>query len=182
MDFGFAGADKIAQMLPWVFGATGLFILLFISLKVWRALFGKKVKSIGLEAGMKFQDIDTLRTKGLVSDEEYRNIRHALAKREMERTVTDREAELDRQLLQEVAVNPDAARKFLVSAEATAKPGAPPPPAMNNPRVVQARKAAQTLSAEGEEKSQSAPRDIDVLLAKGAITQEEYARLKKFFE
>lgn len=216
LDFGIPGGDLIARMLPWVIGATVAFIALFLTLKIWRAFFSRKVQSIGVETGMRFQDIDSLRRKGLISEEEYKKIRRSLASQESERDTDEREAERTQALMREVAVNPDAARKFLTpeqlaEAQGSSRPappaasGAPPdepyPPAavpasMNNPRVVRARNEyrAQTAAGAGAPAAASSapnsatpapagkPRDIDVLLAKGAITQEEYDRLRQFFD
>lgn len=53
-----------------------------------------------------------------------------------------------------------------------------PPPAMNMTPVVRAKQEAQAAAAAGQSKAS----ELDELLAKGAITAEEHARLKKFFE
>lgn len=183
MDF-LPGGDYLLRVVPWVIGVSVLFILLFLSMKIWRAVFGSKVRSIGFETGMKFQDLDTMRKKGLLSEEEYQRARHSLARHETERTANEREMARTAQLMQEVAVNPEAARKFLTDEPATAPTAGAmpraPQPAMNNPRVVQARNAARTAPPEAT--TLNKPRDIDLLLEKGAITQEEYDRLRKFFE
>jgi hypothetical protein len=52
----------------------------------------------------------------------------------------------------------------------------PPPASMNMPRVAQSRRAAQ---AEGPSGKKS---ELDLLFEKGAISREEYERLKGFFK
>jgi len=65
---------------------------------------------------------------------------------------------------------------------------APPEPAMNMPRVVQSRRKAvgreqgkPAAPTEGQPPAKS-PGELEVLLEKGAISPEEYKRLKEFFQ
>lgn len=257
---------RVTELLPFVVGGFVLLILWFISIKFWRAIFGRRVKSVAVEAGIQFGDIEAMRKRGLISDEEYKVIRRTMAERASERMAEEQRQSEERRIFAEAQVDPDAARKLLADAPGTPKtpplaqaspraqapprvaptpapppqpqpvqparpasrfsdldlapsasaqaspPPAPPPaepewptelgmmtvsgapaapapdsaaptPSMNNPRVVRARNEARAAEAEaqGSEAAQKR-RDIDVLLDKGAISREEYDRLRKFFE
>lgn len=197
----FEGIDLYYRVIPWAVLGTAALIVLLVFWKIWKRMVTKKVQSIGDGSAMSMMDVDRLRKKGLVSEEEHRRIRSALASREVERTRKKQRQEQERMLLSQVEQNPLAAYQLLeLDQQAPAPPAARPrpvspsappsaeegkarqdasPPAMNMPRVVQARNEALTPQAPGVS---SKPRDIDMLLEKGAITPEEYQRLKKFFE
>jgi len=91
--------------------------------------------------------------------------------------------------------DPTPPRKPLPARPATAPAAQPPPrraptPSMNMPRVVQERRRAQaqvppesTANAEDRRAADAkAASELDVLLAKGAISKAEYDRLKQFFK
>src|SRR5262245_33308331 len=132
MDFLPTGFDKVfgklGSSLPWLIVATLILIFLIILMFLWRAISKNKRRLGGFESAMKFQDLDAMRKKGLLTDEEYKNVRQSLAKRELERGSTEANAERTRKLMMEVAVNPEAARKFLTpeqlaAAEQQRRPG-----------------------------------------------------------
>ncbi len=146
--------------------------------------------SSGLPGSMSFMDVEQMRKKGLISEQEYKHIRSKLAQRELERSKDQERIEKERGIIAQVEQNPALAHTLLTHEElekvrareaqkGMQRPGGQAQPAaapsMNMPRVAQARMEETT---EGEKKK----REIDILLEKGAITRDEYDRLKKFFE
>ena len=57
----------------------------------------------------------------------------------------------------------------------------PPQPSMNMTNVVRANQEAEQAKAQSPAGAET-PGELELLLAKGAISQEEYARLKQFFK
>jgi len=211
------------------YGGIGLVLLvvLFFGRFILRSLVNRQVHGIQ-EASMGFMDLDSMYKKGLISKEEYQEMRQRVAKRELDRI---KEADLSREslnLLSTVAKNPALARVLVEKEITKAKesPGENPsiptdpikqaedfaaaptekikPPTrpvadpeamrkmfekdwivpgdpLSDPRL--ARKAEPKpmpppASARGKKK----PMDIEDLLAKGLISQEEYNRLAALFD
>lgn len=227
----FLGSTYLLDIMPWAIGVTVAFLLLFVFLKMWRRIVTKKVRRMGGVSGMQMQDADALKKKGLITPEEHRKIRQAMANREMERMSAQRRDEHERDILAQAEINPDAvvglltpeelqegrARKAAAkSREVRSAPESPttqaparrparsetpdrtrplpqaaktpPEPAMNMPRVVQSRRKAvgpeqgkPAAPSEGQPPAK-APGELEVLLEKGAISPEEYQRLKEFFQ
>ena len=88
---------------------------------------------------------------------------------------SDEEVAEDLSILEEAALDPEAVRKLL-PPEKQVPPAEPIPgpakPSMNMPRVVREKNEAA---------AESKPSELDALLAKGAITPEQYENLKKHF-
>ena len=208
------GIDSYYRLIPWALLGTSALIALMIFWKIWKRTVSRKVRSIEDGSAMSMMDVDTLRKRGLISEEEYRRIRSTLASREVERTQKRQRQVKEQMLLSQVEKNPLAAYQLLdldgpaapeppapqsrpaaspnpASApspvEPRPRPAASAPPSMNMPRVVQARNEARraqagSTSPNAPQEASAKPRDLDLLLEKGAITPEEYQRLKKFFE
>ena len=160
--------EYVTDMLPWVVGATAVFLVLFIFVKIWKAAVSNKVKSIGTQAGMTMQDIDSMKGRGLISEEEQRRIRQTMARRILEEGREARRAQQEQEILLEAQIDPDAVRK-LVDRPPSDEQLAPPRP------------QAPAASELSEPTPSAQPRklgQLEVLLEKGAISLEEYERLK----
>ena len=254
MSLKFISSHYFLDIMPWVLGVTISLMVLFIFWKFWRKVSDRKVRRTGQISGMQFQDIDRMKKQGVISEEEYRSIRRAMANREVQGMAERKKLEEEQQILERAEINPDALRQLLtpeqlaqadhpqaaaqpratheparvepiartpatstqLSAAPTRPPGAAPAqpvarqpatpprppgtakpkaqpqpqPSMNMPRVVQARQhpaQAQSQSkAQPKAKSPAQPKakpkgELELLLEKGAISPEEYKRLKKFF-
>ncbi len=101
------------------YGGVGLILLvvLFFGRFILRSLVNRQVHGIQ-ESSMGFMDLDSMYKKGLISKEEYQEMRQRVAKRELDRI---KEADLSREslnLLSTVAKNPALAR-VLVEKEIT---------------------------------------------------------------
>lgn len=123
--FGDASLDNTMGMFPWVAGASAVFVILFIFAKVWKATVSHKVANQTF-TGMTVQDIDKMRRDGIISEAEYKTIRHKAAERELESLRHKEEAERERLILSEAAINPDAARKLLKPEQIQKPPVAEP--------------------------------------------------------
>lgn len=207
------------SLLTWSLLMTVGIIALFFMRLYLRSSVNKKVRSIKGSPAMSMMDIDQMRKRGLVNDEEFKSIRHALAEREVHTERRRKQTERERAILAEVEHDPDAARKLLAPELQTAHretrvAPAPPPepqatPAAQRPGRLQAsptwpatpagalsgnnnaaaRVARPASSAAPEPAAAPSnggngdkPGDLDVLLDKGAITLEEYDRLRAFFQ
>jgi hypothetical protein len=75
--------DDFFEVLVWgiifVFVIVGLFILN----RVLRITYGGKVRSMGLDFGMKTQDLEKMKEEGQISEEEFKRIKKAMAKQYM---------------------------------------------------------------------------------------------------
>jgi RNA polymerase sigma factor (sigma-70 family) len=75
-------------------GLAGLFIVrLYMRAKLKKEMMAREAMS------MSMMDIDTMRKRGLVSEAEYKAIRHALAEREVEKDRRRKQAERERTIL-----------------------------------------------------------------------------------
>jgi uncharacterized membrane protein len=190
--------DILAQYLPYVIAALVIFILLVIFLMIYKPFARNKMKHIR-PSGMTMGDIEKMRKEGLVSEEEYRKIRRKMSEREVGEVRAKANTEMQKALLDQAKVDPEAARQLWTPEElaqiearqaaAGTKPAAPAQssrerptlrpvePSMNMPRVAQERRRAEAPNQAG---APSQPGELDLLLQKGAISPEEYERLKKF--
>ncbi|MCE5228971.1 hypothetical protein LLG95_05165 [bacterium] len=128
------GYDYMMRLLPWAMVGTVVGVLLIIVAKI----MGKSVERRSREpfTGMTVQDIDKMRRDGVISEEEYKKIRHKAAERELESMRQQNEAEQDRLILAEVELNPDAARKLLKPEQFAQQIPAPiKPPAAQQPDI-----------------------------------------------
>lgn len=127
------------DILPWVAGVTiGLIVLLILKFFL-RSSVSHKVRSIKDGPAMSMMDIDQMRKRGLVSEEEYRAIRHSLAGGEVERERRRLQAEREKTILAQVEKDPEAARLLLQTGqqETPAKPAPKAQPAPQRPQQAQ---------------------------------------------
>ena len=220
--------DFIRPILPYLIAVTAVIVLVILIL----ATKGFRRKG-GRGAELSMLTVDAMKKKGLLTKEEYEQVRKKTAERELERMRgTGAAGTKDLNVMQELVTDPDAVRKLLTPEElavfearqrlnkaeaarqgpkaseilmgtpiqpspvqptpAQPAPAArrepefitdpleqrPPQPAMNMTPVVRANQEAAAAEAVGEPKLG----ELELLLAKGAISQEEYARLKQFFK
>lgn len=118
-------APGMVNLFVWALSVTlglaGLFIVrLYMRAKLKKEMMAREAMS------MSMMDIDTMRKRGLVSEAEYKAIRHALAEREVDKERRRKQAERERAILAQVESDPDAARQLLNTppAEAPAHKGA----------------------------------------------------------
>lgn len=194
--------EAVLNYLPYGIGLTVALVGLFILRLIFRSIINRRVRAIKDDPAMSMMDIDRMRKRGLVDETEYRAIRRALAESEIDKERRRQQAERDKLILAQVEHDPEAA-KLLLSPEYQSPPAAPPPhpvaaPAVKGlaPRPALAatgaprspRSAPQPVSAVPAPQAQPSaapPRrlsDLDVLLEKGAITLEEYDRLRAFMD
>lgn len=202
-------SNSFYEYLPWVLGGGAAIFVLLIILRIWIGMASRKVKKRGIPPGMSMMDADKMRQKGTITEEEYRKIRSALAHHELQAERDRERIEREREILARLETNPELARELIQPVpdgrravserKATAQASGPvgagssaPPPAqsapprttgpssMTPPRPVQPRPKAPAPNLDGD--APFKPRDIDILFEKGAISFEEYQRLKKFVE
>ncbi len=179
--------DQYMGMFPWVVGVTALLIVLFIFAKFWKAAVSHKVSNQTF-LGMTVQDIDKMRRDGVISEAEYKTIRHKAAERELESSRHKDEAERERIILAEAEIDPDAARKLL-KPEQIRKSSAPAPAAAQPPAepVTTAGWGDPLAGLAGPESGVAPPPaeppgELELLLEKGAITREDYERFKSMMK
>ena len=119
MDMSLYGLPpEIAQFIPYALGVLAALILLLIFWNIWRSVVNRKVRGIGTGAGMRIQDLDGMRKKGMLTEEEFKQVRRAMANRELKSLEERQRVERERAIFQEMEINPEAARKLLADAEA----------------------------------------------------------------
>jgi uncharacterized membrane protein len=201
-------SQYLVEFMPYIIGSAVLIIAFIVFLNLYKPFARNKIKNIKT-SGMTFMDIEQMRKAGLLSEEEYRNVRRKVGEREL--ADARRKATLEEQaaILERARLDPDAARELLTPAElaiaqarrAAAEAGEaepagaarppkleperpvlrPPRPSMKMPRVLEERRLAQaenqSAPASGEARKAG---ELEILLKKGAISREEYDRLKKY--
>jgi uncharacterized protein YutE (UPF0331/DUF86 family) len=182
------GYEIVYQYLPWIgLPLLGIVVLMIVR-KMYKSSVNRKLRSMGMASGMSMMDIDQMAKKGMISPEEYRRIRHSLARHELDRTQQKLQSERERALIAQAEFDPEAARLLLAQNNPPAKPrpaikhsapqtapGGSSPGARLSPPPLGPPIGAPTGPPAG-----TPPRDIDILLKKGIITGEEYERMKKF--
>lgn len=179
----------VAMYLPYGIALTLALIALFLVRLVIRSMINKRVRSIRGAPAMSMMDIDKMVKKGLLSEAETRALRHSLAQSEVDKERRRQQSEREKILLAQVAVDPEAARLLLNNDSVTDRKARPVLAAPANattpagttaprpsPAAAPAKPAANAPAAVGH------PTDLDILLEKGAISREEYERLKSFFQ
>lgn len=219
----FLGVDYVNMMrwMPWIIGAC--VAVLAVAL-LWGPIMKRNVQRQTF-SGMTVQDIEKMRKDGLISEDEYKKIKHKTAERDLDSMRHETDAEREKQILAEAEFNPDAARKLLtpeVLAEAKQrspiiKPAEPAPAPQPAPIAAKPAAAKPTsdvfnwgdpLSGAGEHaqpKETPAPAvgvthpapgkiripppqpaqpigELEILLQKGAISREDYERLKNLIK
>ncbi|MEN6626430.1 MAG: hypothetical protein ABFD69_09405 [Candidatus Sumerlaeia bacterium] len=219
------GIDYLTQWIPYVIGAVVLVIAFTV---LWGPIVKRNVRQQTF-TGITVQDIDKMRREGLISEDEYKLIKHKAAERELDSMRQQTNADRERQILAEAVINPEAARKLLppdAAPETKPRPlqqPAPAPPAPAAPESAPAPQATSDLFNWGDPlagidivKEAPAPPDggvtrphpgkikvpppqgfapapqaapapepageLEILLQKGAITREDYERLKSLIK
>lgn len=203
----FLGGES--EILIWSLFGAGIIICSIIYFIIWRRVLPGRNTQQQSVAGMHFTDVERMRKEGLISEEEYRSIKRKVAERTLAQTKAESDVARDRMILEQAAINPDAVRELIdakkaarkaeqeaaaprqrpAATEATAgdplaglsrepAQGTAPQPSMNNPRVVAEKQRAAADRATGGEGNS----ELDLLFEKGAISREEYERLKSFFK
>ncbi len=188
----------VMEMLPLLLLATVAAFFIIIFIKIYAPFAARQVQNRQGVAGISMQDIERMRREGLISEDEFKQVRRKAAQRELEAGQKRQQIDLDRQILAEVEINPEAARKLLAPqqlTEAQPRDEAIPPtqPAAGpssepakHPRPGRLRvPPPPDLPAPAEEVDEipdksAGKRDLDLLFEKGAISRAEYERLSKF--
>lgn len=187
----------VMNYVPWGIGLTLALAGLFVARLIFRSLINRRVRSIKDAPAMSMMDIETMRKRGLVDETEFRAIRRALAESEIAKERRRLQAERDKFILAQIETDPEAARLLLPPELQGA--GGEPQPAAAPARQAAARSMISAAAvatraippaAPPQKKPQSAPLaapprrlgELDVLLEKGAITLEEYDRLRAFMD
>jgi len=192
------GNQGFLENLPYVILVTVALIGLLIFRVVWKSMVTRKVRRLGLDSGMSMMEIDRMRKKGIIDETEYRRIRSALAHHEVARNEDQQRIAKERAIIAQIEANPELARELIEP-----RPGERPRPPLNSappspPQPGRPGALAEPSYPVGDPGQwpdplartpppqapapPSKPSDLDLLLAKGAISKEEYARLKKLTE
>ncbi len=116
-----------------------LIVILFLLRLLIRSAVNKRVKSIHAD-GMGFMDVEQMRKKGLITEEEYKGVRKRLAERQLKQMKEQEESKKTVELLHAVEMNPELART-LIPIESKPNPPSlqsaaiksPPSPSSSNP-------------------------------------------------
>lgn len=114
-----------------------LVAIIFIGRLVLRSAVNKKVHGIST-IGMTFGDIDKMRKEGLISEQEYKEIRQKMARRELENQTGEKKKLNAAQILAAIEAEPELAKTLIGPGSERARaalanrtePGAAPAPAV----------------------------------------------------
>lgn len=148
-----------------VFSVIALVIFLFVMLVMYKFRSGRGSSA---EVGLAFDDISRLKEKGLLTEEELKKVRAAMARRLTDQLKTKATAAKPETLLfdPEVMALEEKAR-----AKEQARANTPPLDATQAPLPPAAPQQAQP--------EVPLPPDIEALVAKGLITQEELEAIRR---
>jgi hypothetical protein len=148
-----------------VFSVVALIIFLFVMLVMYKLRSGRESSA---QVGLAFDDISRLKEKGLLTEEELKQVRAAMARRLTDQLKTKAPAAKPETLLfdPEVMALEEKAR-----AKEQAKADIPPLDAPQPP--------SPPAPSPGEEPEVPLPPEIEALAAKGLITQEELETIRK---
>lgn len=130
--------EDVVDSAFWVMIVTGAVLVLFVIVLLWNRLAGNKRDSA---PGIDFGQIDRVRDKAGLSEAEYKAIRQSIARRELERQSDQSRIEQERAILEQAALNPEAARQLLE--------GQPAPSQAAKPQIVE----TQTMPEPIDEKT-----------------------------
>jgi len=108
------------DILFWAILIPPMVILLFFGRFALRALVNKRVKGVGVP-GMSFGGIDQMKKKGMITEEEYKQIRRKLALRELERVQESEAGAEAGQMLRAIEVDPSLAKSLLPPSSEVAR-------------------------------------------------------------
>jgi uncharacterized membrane protein len=190
----------LGEVYLWAASVPVLVVLFFFARLVIRSLVNKRVHSIEtFTSGL--LDLDSMRRKGMISEEEYKTMRKRVAERQLQQLNEQTASRNTMQVLTAIERNPSLAGKLLPEVAQAAgtrgagenrelpstppSPEAPllrkPPPSradvlpgdpLSDPRFVE-----QAAPPRGGHRRKRPPLDLDSMLAKGLISKEEYERL-----
>jgi len=164
--------SNYSEMIFWTGGITVCIFLLFILSKYLKRRAQRQMSDLDT-FGMDLDQLKHMRRTGLLSDEEIRHIRRNLSRRILENmTEKTHDAPPDDTLKEAL----DLLQKKKEKDSRSSDGGAP-----------SESKKREKLAAKPKKKSNVSPAppgklDIDELLARGAITQDQYERLREIYD
>ncbi|MFH0794919.1 MAG: hypothetical protein V2A74_12910 [bacterium] len=182
------------ELIFWCFGFLAAIIVLFIVSKWIKAGVTRRVTRLSV-FGMGFDDLEHMKRSGLISEDEIKMVRRRMSERILEAAKEDKVGDKNRflaeQLAQQLAAGSSAPGSDnqapwtrprgpvppdLVPSQGGSPTHAPP----QTPVVPHSSKVKSDLSS--GKSSGAKPVDLDSLRQKGIISDEEYQRLRDFFE
>ena len=180
----------------WIIGFPVLALLLIFGRLALRSLVNRRVKATSTSS-MGFGDLDEMRRTGLISDEEYKTMRSSIAHRAVDKHEAKDDGMGTEQMLAAIQADPSVAKAMITpgsqrargpAAGAGREAGEAPPVSPELPASVPAG-ARQAQPADSEDRIKESgilnsgdPRELDDLLAKELISQEEYDRLASLMD
>jgi hypothetical protein len=122
---------------------TAAIVFIFVGRLVLRSMVNKRVHGVSM-IGMTFGDIERMKKEGLISEAEYKEIRHKMAKRELEAQTQEKKKLQAGQILAAIEADPSLATTLLPPGSERAKaalanrseaPLPSPPPAIQQQRT-----------------------------------------------
>ncbi len=107
--------EAFETLRPVLIAAAAFFfamVVLYIFIK-FRASRGPANSGMPIGAGLSVPEIERMKREGLINEEEFKRIKAKAAQRALEQSRRQSNPEHDREILAEVAANPDAALKLL---------------------------------------------------------------------
>lgn len=161
------------ELVLWAVALLVGMIILFFVQKVVRAAIDSKVRGVRWQVGIAPDTLDRMSRTGLLSEEEMKKVRQAIARAQMEEAKSAIES---RQAKEKGAAAKPV--KATVAAVAGAESLDAPPREARPPVAEPARTAAPSAGRSSKAPAEKAGIHLEDLLARGLITREEYERLR----